>query len=103
MLGRTTATPATSAARPCRIVNTHDEGQFTSIRLMHDWAAREGAVGPSRGRADVPVLTIASSKGGPGKTQCCSFYEPDGAGEVDAGDWLRCAGSQRVGAHLALD
>src|SRR3954452_818495 len=32
-----------------------------------------------------------------------SLYEHDGGGEVDPDDGLRCAGAQRIVAHLAFD
>src|SRR6476661_7967623 len=35
--------------------------------------------------------------------QYCSFYYLNGGSEIDPGDWLWCAGSQRIAAHLALD
>src|SRR4051795_13051095 len=39
----------------------------------------------------------------PGKAQYCSFYDLNSGGEIDPGDWLWCAGSQRIVAHLAFD
>src|SRR3954454_1138986 len=51
----------------------------------------------------LPVEGQIRKEWDPSKGQYCSLYDSDGGGKIGPGDWLRCAGSQRIVSHLAFD